>query len=168
MPNYTYQDEQVIITLPNADYVISSDGQKLLSAQSAIELEGEIKRLQKEFLAKEASEKFITAGQASEILAITKQAFSKNKRIQRGMIYHIEIGNTKLYHIDSVLKFKEDKDGRFSIKDFCLSNQENLSASEGFSELSEQDQRQIKHVIKLLKETPALAHTLLSEARIQD
>lgn len=56
---------------------------------------------------------FLTLNEASDILGITKQAFSKNNKIKRGFIYFVEIDKKKLFHKKSVESFKETGDGRF-------------------------------------------------------
>jgi hypothetical protein len=58
---------------------------------------------------------FITAAQAIEILGVSKQAFSKNPRIKRGMILSVGIDGRNLYHKKSVELFKELNDGRFMV-----------------------------------------------------
>lgn len=59
---------------------------------------------------------FISQNEAAEILNVSKQAFSKNSRIQRGFIYSVTIDNKKLYYKKSVEEFKRSgKDGRINI-----------------------------------------------------
>ncbi|MGD9973213.1 MAG: hypothetical protein AB7S77_09150 [Desulfatirhabdiaceae bacterium] len=58
---------------------------------------------------------FVSATEASKILGISKQAFSKHPRIKKGFIYSVSVGGKKLYHRDSVLRFKENGDGRFKL-----------------------------------------------------
>ncbi len=56
---------------------------------------------------------FITANEASKILGITKQAFSKHPKIKRGLIYFVKIGNRKYYNRKSVELFKKKNNGKF-------------------------------------------------------
>ncbi len=56
---------------------------------------------------------FISTNAAAEILEITKQAFSKNQRIKRGLIYSTKIGERRYYHRKSVELFKEKNNGKF-------------------------------------------------------
>lgn len=59
---------------------------------------------------------FISQNEAADILCISKQAFSKNSRIQRGFIYSVTVDNKKLYYKKSVEEFKRTgKDGRVNI-----------------------------------------------------
>jgi len=59
---------------------------------------------------------FVSTKEAYEILNISKQAFSKNSRIQRGFIYAVTIDDKKFYYIKSVEEFKRTgKDGRINI-----------------------------------------------------
>lgn len=59
---------------------------------------------------------FISQNEAADFLNISKQAFSKNSRIQRGFIYSVTIDNKKLYYKKSVEEFKRTgKDGRINV-----------------------------------------------------
>ena len=55
---------------------------------------------------------FVTANEASSILGMSKQAFSKHRRIKRGFIHSYDFDGKKYYYKDSVLAFKESGDGR--------------------------------------------------------
>lgn len=57
----------------------------------------------------------LSAGQAAEILGVTKQAFSKNPKVKNGHIYFTSIGNKKIYYKSSVELFKASGDGRYQI-----------------------------------------------------
>jgi hypothetical protein len=59
---------------------------------------------------------FVSANKAAEILELTKQAFSKNKRIKRGFILSAEIDGKRLYNRRSVELFKNTNDGRFLLE----------------------------------------------------
>jgi hypothetical protein len=57
---------------------------------------------------------FISLNEAAAILEVTKQAFSKNPKVKRGIIVSTKIDNKVLYLRKSVEHFKENgKDGRF-------------------------------------------------------
>lgn len=59
---------------------------------------------------------FISANDAAKILSMTKQAFSKNKRINVGFIFSVIIDNRKYYNTKSLSLFqKNGRDGRFFI-----------------------------------------------------
>lgn len=59
---------------------------------------------------------FVSLNEAAQILGVTKQAFSKNPRIKRGMIYSVTKDNRKFYFKKSVEEFKRNgKDGRINI-----------------------------------------------------
>ncbi len=56
---------------------------------------------------------FVSLNEAANLLEMTKQAFNKKPRIQRGFVYAVSLGGRKYYHRASVLMFKENgKDGR--------------------------------------------------------
>lgn len=57
----------------------------------------------------------ISAGQAANILQVTKQAFSKNSKCKKGFVYSIMIGAKKAYFRSSIELFKKTGDGRFPI-----------------------------------------------------
>lgn len=62
---------------------------------------------------------FISAPEAAKILGITRQAFHKNKKIQRGFIYQTAFNtNDKAYLKRSVELFKEKGDGRFKLDEY--------------------------------------------------
>jgi hypothetical protein len=61
-------------------------------------------------------EEFVTAPEAQEILGMTRQAFSKNRRIKRGFIYSVGEGRHKMYLRTSVEQFGRTGDGRFPLE----------------------------------------------------
>lgn len=62
-----------------------------------------------------SGDQLLSAGQAAEILGVTKQAFSKNPKVKKGHIYFTSVGNKKIYFKSSVDLFKDSGDGRFQI-----------------------------------------------------
>lgn len=58
---------------------------------------------------------FVPVMQAITMLEVTKQAFSKNKRIQRGFIISIKKGNRRFYYVPSIKAYKEFGDGRIQV-----------------------------------------------------
>lgn len=102
------------VVVPDLQYLECDNcGEKLISPE-----EGE-KAI--EFIEKEEHRvvnnlpigEFVTAGEAAEMLEITKQAFSKNQKIKRGLIYSVKIGRIKCYHKKSIALFKEKNNGKF-------------------------------------------------------
>jgi hypothetical protein len=67
----------------------------------------------------------ISAGQAANILGVTKQAFSKNSKFKKGFVYSIMIGAKKAYFRSSIDIFKRTGDGRFPITRWISSVPEN-------------------------------------------
>jgi hypothetical protein len=67
----------------------------------------------------------ISAGQAANILGVTKQAFSKNSKFKKGFVYSIMIGAKKAYFRSSIDLFKRTGDGRFPITRWKSSVPEN-------------------------------------------
>lgn len=58
---------------------------------------------------------FISSSETTELLGVSKQALSKNRRISRGFIYRTVIGNITLYLKRSVIQYKMTGDGRFPL-----------------------------------------------------
>lgn len=59
---------------------------------------------------------FVSLNEAAQMLGVTKQAFSKNSRIQRGFIYSLSKDGRKFYLKPSIEEFKRTgKDGRISL-----------------------------------------------------
>ena len=65
-----------------------------------------------------SGDQLLSAGQAAEILGVTKQAFSKNPKVKKGHIYFTSVGNKKIYFRSSVELFKASGDGRFQITEW--------------------------------------------------
>lgn len=59
---------------------------------------------------------FLTAAETSAVLAMTRQALQKHRRIRRGFIYQTSFGGKTVYLRESVLRFKETGDGRFRLR----------------------------------------------------
>jgi len=66
---------------------------------------------------------FITSKEAFSILGMTKQGFSQNPRIRRGLIMSHSKGGRKYYLKKSVLLFKEKRNGLFLIPSYIESYQ---------------------------------------------
>ena len=57
---------------------------------------------------------FVTASQAGVMLGISRQALHKHRRIRRGFIFKTQFAGKAVYLKESVERFKETGDGRFS------------------------------------------------------
>jgi hypothetical protein len=68
-----------------------------------------------ELISQQPISHFISAGEAASMLAMTKQAFSKNKKIIRGFILFTVIDDRKYYLKKSVEQFKLTGDGRICL-----------------------------------------------------
>lgn len=91
-------------------------GSVLLSAESADVIINYVRRKESQAVSNLPIKDFITPGQAIEILGYTKQNFSKNPRIKKGMILSAIIDGKKYYLKKSVELFKDNNDGRFLIQ----------------------------------------------------
>ena len=96
-------------------YECETCGDKLLSPTESDKAIEYIANRENQLIKKLPIEEFITATEAAEILEISKQAFSKNHKIKRGLIYSTKIGDRKYYLEQSVRLFKEKKNGKFQL-----------------------------------------------------
>lgn len=87
----------------------------LYPKESVIKIELKEAEICNELIRKLPVDEFIMPIEAANLLGVTKQAFHKNNRIKRGLIYSVVICGRKLYSKKSVALFKEKKDGRFSL-----------------------------------------------------
>ena len=99
-----------------------SCGDSLLSEAMAHAIETERHNRISEFINNKPVKAFITAAEAATILGVTRQAFHKNHRIKRGFIYQTKLGYSTVYLKESVLKYKENGDGRFPLHREIVSN----------------------------------------------
>lgn len=78
-----------------------------------------LKNKEQELISSQPFSDFIDVSEACEILQISKQAFSKNKRIKRGFILSQVKGEKRYYLKESVIRFKKsrNRDGRYALKD---------------------------------------------------
>jgi hypothetical protein len=91
----------------------SACGEIALSTKAENEMAAYLKMRQKKVMAGLPVDDLISAGQAAEILGVTKQAFSKNPKIKKGFVYFTQVGAKKNYFKTSVELFKATGDGRF-------------------------------------------------------
>ena len=102
------------VHIPNIDFEeCESCGDILLSPESSKNVLSYIQQKEQDVINQMPIENFITATEAIDILGITKQAFSKNPRIKRGLIYAVTKGKSKLFLKKSVEFFKEKNNGKF-------------------------------------------------------
>ena len=90
-------------------------GEAILSPEADGEIRDYIAEQELKAIATLSVNDLISAGQAADILEITKQAFSKNSKLKRGFVYSKMIGAKKAYFRSSVELFKRTGDGRFPI-----------------------------------------------------
>lgn len=104
------------VVVPNVTYEKCQQcGETLLSPEMARHI-GEFVRDEEEAaLLNLPANDLIAAQDAATILGISKQAFSKNRKIHRGFIYSIKIGDRKFYSKQSTELFAETNDGRFRL-----------------------------------------------------
>ena len=88
---------------------------KLLSGSEGEKILRFVKKKEEEAISALPVGDFVTAAQAADILEITKQAFSKNRKIRSGLIISITIDNKKLYLEKSVKLFGESGNGLFRL-----------------------------------------------------
>ena len=96
-------------------YECETCGDKLLSPEESDKAFEYIANEENQLIKTFPIGEFITANEAAEILGITKQAFSKNHKIKRGLIYSTKIGDRKYYLEQSVRFFKKNKNGKFQL-----------------------------------------------------
>lgn len=105
------------VIVPNITFLECQEcGDRAVPYKGAVALHKHITIREREEIKKLPASGLITAGEAAELLGVTKQAFSKNPKIKHGFIYYVTIGNRKAYFKKSVQLFKESGDGRFQIK----------------------------------------------------
>lgn len=91
-------------------------GDQLLDNAASLKVAEYIKAKEAEAIGRQPISEFIDAQKVTEILGISKQALSKNPRIQRGFILTRKLGNYNFYLKESVLKYKESGDGRILLE----------------------------------------------------
>ena len=91
-------------------------GALILSEEAERAVSHYLKTRVKEAIVSLPAEDLISAGQAAAILGVTKQAFSKNPKIKKGVVFFVYVGTKKFFFRSSVTLFKTVGDGRFPIK----------------------------------------------------
>lgn len=122
------------VKVPNLRFLECDNcGERLISPEEGDKATNFIEKEEHKVINNLPIGEFVSTKEAAEILEITKQAFSKNQRIKRGLIYSTKIGERKYYHRKSVELFKEKNNGKFR-----LHRQESLPS---YQESSVTDQR---------------------------
>jgi hypothetical protein len=104
------------VEVPNIEFErCSGCKNRILSSEAGQVIHEYVLKEEKARIGRIPVDDFITIAEAIEILGITKQAFSKNPKINRGFIYGVTKGSRTLYSKKSVILFKEKKDGRFKL-----------------------------------------------------
>lgn len=93
-------------------------GHRSVSSEAEEELDSWLKIREQTAICSLSAEQLLSAGQAAEMLGVTKQAFSKSPKVKKGHIYFTTIGNKKVYFRSSVELFKETGDGRYQISEW--------------------------------------------------
>lgn len=111
-----------------------------LSPEASHEVITRVEELERNAVASLPSDDLITAGQAADLLGVSKQAFSKNPKIKKGYVYFTQIGTKKTYFRRSIELFRKTGDGRFAITKWKSSYQEkrisqNDNAREGWQKV---------------------------------
>ncbi|MCG6930204.1 MAG: hypothetical protein LJE64_06565 [Desulfofustis sp.] len=104
------------VLVPGVDVEVCPDcGDVMLPAEAQVAVTRYLAILEKKAITSLPSADLISAGQAAEILGITKQAFSKNPKIKKGFVYFTEVGTKKFFFRSSVELYKRTGDGRFAL-----------------------------------------------------
>lgn len=107
-------DEVGVLVVPGVEYFKCQGCGDLLFPLPTVTKIGDI-RDQKlaEILMSCPISEFIGSAEAARILGMSRQAFCRNRRINRGFIFHVRFDEKKAYLRRSVLRFKKTGDGRF-------------------------------------------------------
>lgn len=107
------------ILVPNLKFIECENCRdKLLTPEESDKAIDYIAKKEKEAINNLPVKDFITANEASKILEITKQAFSKHPKIKRGLIYFVKIGGRKYYNRKSVELFKDKGNGKYLLPQY--------------------------------------------------
>ena len=87
-----------------------------LPAGAASQVDAYLGRAEADAIARLPVGKFIDSAESTLLLGVSKQAFSKNRRVRRGFIYSRDVGKFRLYYEPSVEAFKSTQDGRIKLE----------------------------------------------------
>ena len=104
------------LVIANVEYrTCKACGSQQYPPATALRIAESRRRQIEEFIQEMPVAHFVTVGQAASLLGVSKQAFSKNRRIKAGFIYGTALGDRKIYLKASVLRFGRLGDGRFPL-----------------------------------------------------
>ena len=107
------------VTISHAHYYKCTNCQGLLySVETAKAIDSARAERLEELLAARPIRDFVSATEAASMLGISRQAFSKNRRIRRGFIFQTTVSGSIFYLRESVHRFKQAGDGRFLLHRF--------------------------------------------------
>lgn len=89
----------------------------LLPPVTCKKLEREREKIIQQYVKNNPIDAFVSASQAAKILGISRQAFSKHRRIKKGFIYKTKLGGKTFYLKTSVDQFKRTGDGRIPLSE---------------------------------------------------
>jgi len=105
-------------TVPDIKYQkCSRCDESIISLAESKKVTSYIKQKEQETIKIQPFDLFVSASEAAEMLGYTKQAFSKNPRIKRGLIMFGIKDGRKYYLRDSVKQFKKKKNGLYRLPD---------------------------------------------------
>jgi hypothetical protein len=107
-------DEVGLLVVPGVEYFKCQGCGDLLFPLATVTKIGDIRdqKLAEILMSRPISE-FIGSAEAAKILGMSRHAFSRNRRINCGFIFHVMFDEKKAYLRRSVLSFKKTGDGRF-------------------------------------------------------
>jgi hypothetical protein len=88
---------------------------QLLPLETIRKIESERVAKLERFLQSRPLSEFMTSKETAQVLGITKQALSKHRRINRGLIFQTKLDGKALYLRESVNLFQLKQDGRFEL-----------------------------------------------------
>ncbi|MDP2379937.1 MAG: hypothetical protein Q8M35_05540 [Pseudohongiella sp.] len=104
------------VEVPNTVFFnCSSCGDRSLDSDQAQKVTAYVDKAVRTAISSLPINEFVSASTASGMLNLSKQAFAKNNRINRGFIYAHEIDGRRYYVRRSVEAYKLCKDGRVSL-----------------------------------------------------
>jgi len=89
---------------------------RLFSPENAEKREHGRRKALEDILQSMPLKSFISVAETIKLLGVTRQAFHKNRRISRGFIYQTKSCGRKVYLIQSVQRYLEKEDGRFTLR----------------------------------------------------
>lgn len=104
------------ISVPNVKFIkCGVCGDTYLSLQEAEKVTDFVREREIEAISGIPIGEFVSQNEAANILGMSKQAFSKNSRINRGFIYSIRIDGRSFFYRKSVEQFNNTGDGRIRL-----------------------------------------------------